>query len=103
MSAEFVNSSNRSVVAHRARWRRPIALLVYVVGSIWSLAALQAMLASLISRDWGMVPAWLIIALCGWWITAGIGIRLGSVPRDYLDWLGGALGFRRELKHRSDG
>jgi hypothetical protein len=41
-----------------------------------------------------MAAVWLIPAIAGWWLTAGIGIRLGVVPRDFLAWLGSALGFK---------
>lgn len=52
-------------------------------------------LSSFVTRDSEMMPAWLITSLAGWWITAGIGIRLGVVPRDFLDWLSRSLGLER--------
>lgn len=102
MSAELLKSTNGSAVGHRALAAagRPCCVCRrehLVLGC----AAGHARIADRARLGHG--PAWFIIALSGWWITAGIGIRLGSVPRDYLGWLGGALGFRRDLKHRSGG
>lgn len=84
-------------------WRRPLALAVYVLGGLWSLGAFQASLASLWTRDVVMALAWLIPALGGWWITAGIGIRLGTTPRAFIEWFGARLGFAEtENRHDSD-
>lgn len=52
-------------------------------------------------RDAFLATVWPIPALGGWWITAGIGIRLGTSPRDFLAWLSTALGFNRS-NHRAD-
>jgi hypothetical protein len=76
-------------------------MALYVLGALWSLGALQAGMASLWTRDVLLALAWLIPALGGWWITAGIGIRLGTTPRDFLGWLGTVLGFDR-TKDRPD-
>jgi len=78
----------------RIGWRRPLALVVYVAGGLWALSALQASLSALWAREFAMAAVWLIPAIAGWWLTAGVGIRLGVVPRDFLTWLGSALGFR---------
>jgi hypothetical protein len=77
----------------RVRWRRPLALVVYLAGALWALSALQASLSALWAREFAMAAVWLVPAIAGWWLTAGVGIRLGVVPRDFLAWLGSALGF----------
>jgi hypothetical protein len=78
----------------RIGWRRPLALGVYVAGGLWALSALQASLSAMWAREFAMAAVWLIPAIAGWWLTADIGIRLGVVPRDFLAWLGSALGFK---------
>lgn len=84
-------------------WRRPLALVVYAAGGLWALSALQASLSALWARDFPMAIVWLIPAIAGWWLTAGIGIRLGVMPREFLTWLGSALGFNsRERSGHSD-
>ncbi|MGH8915313.1 MAG: hypothetical protein ACRDZM_12460 [Acidimicrobiia bacterium] len=79
-----------------------MALGVYVAGALWALSALQAALSALWVREFAIGIVWLIPAIAGWWLTAGIGIRLGVVPRDFLAWLGSALGFRSEVKSDPD-
>lgn len=66
--------------------------------SLWALSALQASLAALWERDLALGAVWLMPAIAGWWLTAGIGIRLGVVPRDFLAWLGVSLGFQSAVK-----
>lgn len=102
MATNASRQQNRSVATPRlATWRRVLALSLYVAGTLWSLGALQASMAALWARDVLLAVAWLIPALGGWWITAGVGIRLGTSPRDFLAWLATILGFSRS-NHRAD-
>ncbi len=99
MDTDAVSTNGRredTVAGERRRigWRRSLALIVYVAGALWSLSVLQASLTALWAREFALAAVWLIPAIAGWWLTAGIGIRLGVAPRDFLAWLGSALGFR---------
>ncbi len=84
----------------RIGWRRSLALIVYVAGALWSLSVLQVSLTALWAREFALAAVWLIPAIAGWWLTAGIGIRLGVAPRDFLLWLGAALGFESDARRR---
>lgn len=96
MATNASQQQSRSVATPRfTAWLRVLALVLYVAGALWSLGALQASMAALWARDLLLAVAWLIPALGGWWITAGIGIRLGTSPRQFLAWLSKILGFKR--------
>ena len=84
----------------RIPWRRPLALVVYVVGALWALSALQASLTALWAHEFALAAVWLLPAIAGWWLTAGVGIRLGVVPRDFLVWLDAVLGFALDPRRR---
>jgi hypothetical protein len=80
--------------------RRAAALVVYVAGGLWALGALQASLSALWARDFAVAVVWLFPAVAGWWLTAGVGIRLGVSPRDFLAWLAAGLGFSSDRRPR---
>lgn len=101
MATEASRQHSSSAASRSRTWRRPVALAVYLLGALWSLGALQASLASFWARDVVVALAWLIPALGGWWITAGIGIRLGTTPRAFIEWVSARLGFD-EPKNRRD-
>lgn len=100
MSTDVRGEGSVATEPRSIRWRRPLALVVYMVGSLWSLSALQASLSELWAREYAMAAVWLIPAIAGWWVTAGIGIRLGVIPRQFLAWLGAGLGFGPDPRHR---
>ena len=63
-------------------------------------SALQASLTALRAHEFAQAAVWLLPAIAGWWFTAGIGIRLGVVPRDFLVWLDAVLGFALDPRRR---
>lgn len=75
----------------------------YVLGALWSLGALQTSIAALWARDVRVATAWLVPARGGWWIIAGIGIRLGMSPRDFFDSLSHTLGCDRRSDRSGSG
>lgn len=69
--------------------KKVIAILVYTVGSV---SAARSVIAGMVNES---LVDWLIgiaYAIGIWWICAGIGIRLGTSPNDFLGAVGSLLG-----------
>lgn len=66
------------------RLRRGAALAAYLVGATFSAGVAIRGLASVSLRTWYQAPFVLTQALIVWWITAGVGVRLGMRPAEFF-------------------
>ena len=72
--------------------KRALAYLAYAAGAI-------LMLKSVVDGFTGDNPVDWLLGVCGvawWWIGAGIGIRLGVMPREFLSALRALVGLGRD-------
>jgi hypothetical protein len=75
--------------------KRMIAWVVYVLGGVF---ALKIVFAGFIGGSVFDAFGGIAYGIVFWWITVGIGVRLGVTPDDFLASLAGTLGFGERAK-----
>lgn len=84
------------------RLRRSAALAVYLVGTTFSAVVAIRGLSGVSLRTWYQAPFVLGQALIIWWITAGVGVRLGMEPIEFFRYAMRFIFGRATPQHRVD-
>jgi hypothetical protein len=79
--------------ARRATARIAAAAVVYTIGGLGCLAALVSASMRLAEHPSPGAMLGPLAVLVPWWITAGLGVRLGMTPRTYARGVASFLGF----------
>ena len=92
MRREQSSASRRPGAAERPTPVRVLAYIVYSIGTTLCLVLMVGLLDRLANGAPWPESVGLLGILIPWWITAGLGVRLGLEPYEYLRSLGRILG-----------